>query len=108
MKREYLQIDDGTIYYPEFDDYLVGIVERCGLPPALCYDRDGVIAHLVREMDGDEDAAIEFFEFNILGAYVGPTTPFFLDRSMALEGGGMASEPDGEAGDPGTVRERDD
>jgi len=97
---------DDLIQYPEFTPYLVGVVERCGLPPAACYDRDAVLDHLTREL-GSECDALEYFEFNILGAYVGPTTPFFLDRSVVAESRGMAPDPDGPTADPGPVRDCD-
>jgi hypothetical protein len=40
-------------------------------------------------MDDDEmtlDEAIEYFEFNVEGAYVGPHTPIFLDLQIFTEG----------------------
>jgi hypothetical protein len=77
---------EGAIEYLEFRPYIVGVVERCGLPPVLCYDRSLVLDHLTREI-GDADDATEHFEFNILGGYLGPTTPFFLDRSVVAEVG---------------------
>jgi hypothetical protein len=86
---------DGLIEYPEFRKYIIGVVERCGTPLALCYDRSSVIEHLASEF-GDYPAAVEYYEINFLGAYVGPTTPFFLDRSVVTEVSGSASVTDGE------------
>lgn len=103
LEHEY----DDLILYPEFTPYLLGVVERCGQPPAVCYDRDAVIEHLIREL-GSELDAIEHFEFNVIGGYVGPTTPFFLDRSVVAEIRGMASGLDGSGADPGPVSDGDD
>lgn len=89
---------EGVVEYPEFRPFIVGVVERCGMPLALCYDRSAVIEYLIQQI-GDEEEAIEHFEFNVIGGYVGPTTPFFLDRSVAAELGGMASGPDGSGTD---------
>ena len=72
-------------HYPDlltadgFDEAIIGVVERIGLQ-AICYDKDKVIDILV-ERDGMEyDEAIEYFDFNIAGAWVGEATPFFLER----------------------------
>lgn len=90
---------EGTIEYPEFRPFLLGVLERCGMPLVLCYDRSAVLDYLTEQL-GNADDALEHFEFNVLGGYVGPTTPFFLDRTVAAELGGMAPGPDGEGADP--------
>jgi hypothetical protein len=59
-----------------FDEAIIGVVERIGLQ-AVCYDRSKVLSILAKEMT--EDEALEYFEFNILGSYVGDTTPVFLE-----------------------------
>ena len=67
--------------YPEllkadgFDEAVVGVVQRLGIQ-AICYDQDKIIEILMREMS--EEEAIEYFEFNIAGAWVGEHTPFYL------------------------------
>jgi hypothetical protein len=90
------------IEYPEFRAFLVGVVERIGSPSIFCYDRDAVIAHLAETMGEDAE---EFFEYNTLGTYAGPTTPCFItfDRSLALSGGGASPFADGPGTDPGAI-----
>lgn len=60
------------------DAAIVGLVSSCGSgDPVVCYDRSKVIAILMQ--DGmDEEEAEEFFEFNVIGAYMGPATPVYL------------------------------
>ena len=66
-----------------YDDCIVGVVERFGQPPIVCYDRDKVIkAHMKDGMDYEE--AEEFFEFNQIGAWIGESTPCFI--TMTDEG----------------------
>jgi len=62
-----------------YDDCIIGVVLRCGQDPILCYDRELVIVRL-REDGMSRDEAVEFFEFNQLGAWVGDGTPCFLQR----------------------------
>ena len=58
---------------PEFDGAIIGVAERIGKPPAVTYDTTKLVEILSRSMTVDE--AYEFFEYNILGAYVGDQTP---------------------------------
>ena len=59
-----------------FDDCIVGVVERFGTAPIVCYSRPLVIAKLMQDMSQEE--AEEYFSFNQIGAWVGPETPCFL------------------------------
>ncbi len=69
--------------YPEllkadgFDDAILGVVHRMGIQ-AICYDQDKVIDILMGDGMTYEEA-VEYFEFNIAGAWVGESTPFFLE-----------------------------
>ena len=61
-----------------YDDCVVGVLERFGMPRIVLYDKDLVIQKL---MDGGIDsyeAALEFYEFNQLGGWHGDDTPGFL------------------------------
>lgn len=59
-----------------FDEAVLGVVERAGLL-AVCYDRSKILQILMRDMN--EEEAWEYYEFNILGAYMGEATPVYLD-----------------------------
>ena len=44
------------------------------------YDYERCLA-ILRDRDGmSEDGALEFFEFNVVGAYMGPNTPVFMTK----------------------------
>jgi hypothetical protein len=60
-----------------YDECIVGVVRRCASPTVLCYSYKKVIKQLMKEGMTEEDA-IEHFEFNQIGAWVGEGTPFFL------------------------------
>lgn len=59
-----------------FDEAILGVVERIGLQ-AICYDTHKVISILMREMT--EEEAWDYYSYNMLGAYVGESTPVFLE-----------------------------
>lgn len=69
---------DLLVLDPEyFDDAIVGLVQRIGMD-VICYDKEKVLELLcVKEGMSYEDA-IEHFEYNIIGSWVGDTTPVFL------------------------------
>ena len=60
----------------EFDEAIIGVAEQIGKSAVVAYDTTKLVEILSRSMSVDE--AYEFFEFNILGAYVGERTPMFV------------------------------
>lgn len=60
-----------------FDEAIVGIGSRCGQPDLLVYSYEKIIDVLVKQgMDREE--AIEYADFNIVGAWLGDHTPIFM------------------------------
>jgi hypothetical protein len=54
----------------------MGVCIRFGQEPIMMYDYNVVIENLTSEGMTEEEA-IEFFEFNIIGSWVGDETPCF-------------------------------
>lgn len=72
--------DDQEVIFLEpntLDVAIVGLIDRFGAEPVVCYDREKLIEALAGDM-GLEDAE-EWYGFNIIGAYLGPLTPVFLN-----------------------------
>lgn len=62
----------------KFDAAIVGYVEGIGREDVVCYDKAKVLEILMEDgMDYEE--AGEFYNFNIVGAYMGEKTPVFLE-----------------------------
>jgi len=61
-----------------FDDAILGVVERIGLQ-TVCYDLNKVIKILMKQ-GMDEQDAWDWYQFNMVGAWVGEATPVFLER----------------------------
>jgi hypothetical protein len=60
-----------------FDECVLGVVERCGQEACVLYSEAKVLA--VLEQSGMEaEDAMEHFDYNILGSYVGEKTPMYL------------------------------
>ena len=62
-----------------YDDCIAGVVIRFGQEPIVCYDLEKVMAQLEKEGMTREEAE-EWWEYNQVGAWVGPRTPCFLDN----------------------------
>lgn len=62
----------------EFDEAIIGVAERIGQSAVVAYDTTKIVEILVLNHSMSVDEAYEYFEFNILGAYVGERTPTFI------------------------------
>lgn len=78
-------VDDEILFMDGFDnDCIAGIGIRFGQEPIVMYDYDKVINQLIR--DGmTEDEASEWFDYNIIGAWVGDRTPGFIVKEWEVE-----------------------
>ena len=75
---------EGLITYYGFEEAFLGIGEQFSKPPIAVYDREKCIELLARDMEYEE--AEEYFEYNVIGGWVGEQTPMFLTRGDALYG----------------------
>jgi hypothetical protein len=87
MKREYINnyLEEN---YPDqmneilvadgFEDAFMGVVETFGQQPRSCYDSSKCINILIERDGMTTEEAVEYFEFNVTGAYVGEFTPAFI------------------------------
>jgi hypothetical protein len=60
------------------DDAIVGVGQRCGSVDVIVYDAQKIVDIFVERDGMNREEAWEFFEFNVLGAYVGEATPIYL------------------------------
>lgn len=60
-----------------FDKAIMGVTERNGAW-IVVYCVEAMLGILVEEHEMTPDEALEYFEFNIEGAYVGDFTPIFV------------------------------
>ena len=76
MIEEYLDKDSEVLFADGFDDCIIGL--SCGYgAQKVVYDYQKVISVLCKDMSFED--AVEYFEYNIAGAYVGEHTPEFVD-----------------------------
>ena len=69
---------EGVVLADGFEDSFVGFAERCGSGPVAVYDFDNAVKSLMARSFMTEDDACEYLHFNVLGAYAGEQTPWFI------------------------------
>ena len=81
-----------ALFLDGFDDAIIGVSERINLGPLVTYNKEKIIEILSDQMEpdagdiemyGDEKSAkhflaIEYFDFNVGGAYMGEGTPLIM------------------------------
>lgn len=68
-------IEQTTLLADGFDAAIVGFTES--FPVQVIYDHDTCV-HILQADGMKEEEALEYFHFNVLGAYVGEQTPIFM------------------------------
>ena len=69
--------EEGTLTADGFEDALIGYGLQFNRPVAVYYVEKCI--NILQLRDGmTEDEAIEYFQFNVQGAYVGESTPIFI------------------------------
>ena len=63
-----------------FEDAFVGLARRCGQPTLAAYSVPKALRVLMDRDGMSEEDAVEFFEFNVVGAWAGPHTPIWLEE----------------------------
>jgi len=70
-------VSENTLFADGLDDAIIGVVERIGFNETIIlYDTNKIIKLLEAEGMSNEEAT-EYFQYNILGAYMGEGTPAF-------------------------------
>lgn len=73
---------EGVLTADGFSEAILGIGRRCGKPDIVAYDVEAIIRILQRDMS--EEEAWEYFDFNVVGAWVGEMTPIFVYKNDPL------------------------
>ena len=78
----YSDYSDKILLADGFDDAFIGIGENSKGNPVAVYSVDKCLDILAEQFKDQEDAfgdAVDYFEFNVRGSYVGEFTPMFIN-----------------------------
>lgn len=68
-----------------FDNAIIGIGERCSTDSMIVYDYEKMVKILVMRDDMTYEEAEEYIDFNIIGAWIGDTTPIIVRQQSKDE-----------------------
>jgi hypothetical protein len=79
MSREEIEeINPDALLCDGFDEAIIGMAERINLGPIVAYDVDKMLKIMVERDGMTYEEAIEYFDYNILGAWMGENTPVYI------------------------------
>jgi len=96
-RDEIAEINPEAIILDGFNEAIIGLGERINLGPVVAYDVEKMLNILALDMEVEEsdlqegetiemlkyNMAYEYFEYNILGAWMGEFTPVFITTSLS-------------------------
>ena len=68
-----------------FDSAIIGVGERNNTDSMIVYDYDKMINVLVTRDSMTHEEAEEYLDFNVLGAWIGDTTPIIVNKKSIKE-----------------------
>ncbi len=68
-----------------FDNAIIGVGERCTTDSMIVYDYDKMVKVLVTRDDMSYEEAEEYIDYNIVGAWIGDTTPIIVTKKNIEE-----------------------
>ena len=71
--------DTELLFADGFDDAIVGVSQQFN-SLSVAYNKNKCIEILMTRDKMSREEAMEYFEYNIVGAYVGQHTPSFIER----------------------------
>ena len=80
IKDAMAEVNEEALFADGFDEAVLGFVNRWNQDPVVVYDTERIIKILMERDGMPYEDAVEFFEFNTAGAYVGVNTPLFLRK----------------------------
>ena len=79
--EEIQEINPDALVCDGFDEAILGMAERINFGPVVAYDVDKMIDIMVERDGMTHEEALEYFNFNILGAWMGEFTPVFISKN---------------------------
>ena len=84
MEKTKISIEEISDLNPEammadgFDEAILGMCVQFGTAPLVAYDYEKCVDMLMKRDEMSKQEAVDYMEFNVIGAYVGMNTPVFI------------------------------
>lgn len=81
-REEIAEINPSALLCDGFDDAIIGMAERINMEPIVAYSVNKII-DIMMERDGMQyEEALEYYDYNILGSWMGDNTPIFITTNL--------------------------
>ena len=80
FREDISEINPEALLIDGFDEAIIGMAERINLGPVVAYDVNKILKIMIERDEMTYEEAVEYFEFNILGAWAGDNTPIFINK----------------------------
>ena len=71
--------EDSLLFADGFEEAVLGVARKATQPDVVAYDYEKCVQILIERDDMTEEEALEYMEFNVVGASVGERTPVFVE-----------------------------
>tara|TARA_B100000475_G_C14991027_1_gene312280 strand:+ start:702 stop:941 length:240 start_codon:yes stop_codon:yes gene_type:complete len=68
-----------------FDNAIIGVGERNNTDSMIVYDYEKMVKVLVTRDDMSYEEAEEYIDYNVIGAWIGDTTPIIVSKKSIKE-----------------------
>ena len=83
MTRELIsEINPDALFCNGFDDAIIGIAERINLGPVVAYSVEKILDIMIERDGMTYEEALEYYDYNIQGAWMGENTPIFITNYL--------------------------
>lgn len=80
LREEIAEINPEALLLDGFDEAIIGMAERINLGPVVAYDVEKILEIMIERDGMTYEEAMEFFNFNIQGAWMGDFTPIYITK----------------------------
>ncbi len=80
LREEIAEINPEALLVDGFDEAIIGMAERINLGPVVAYDVEKILEIMIERDGMTYEEAMEFFDFNIQGAWMGDFTPIYITK----------------------------
>jgi len=76
------EINPEALICDGFDDAIIGLAERINLGPVVAYSVEKILEILMNRDGMTYEEAIEYFDYNIMGSWLGEYTPIYITNHL--------------------------
>lgn len=77
-REEVAEINPDALVCDGFDEAIIGMAERINLGPVVAYSVEKILDILINRDGMTYEEAIEYYDYNVVGAWMGEFTPVFI------------------------------